>query len=111
MTAYSVISRAERRPLSLMVKSRVKSRVTYVDMIDISQGGCKIKATRGFATVGDRVTMKVGGINAPLGTIVWIEDRFAGVAFEGQMHAAVLDHLCSANGADITPQQHQIYRV
>lgn len=95
MNLHEISRSAERRPVSLMIKSRVQSRVVFVDMIDISEGGCKIKGTRGFAQVGDRVTMKVGGVNAPLGTVAWVEDRIAGVAFEGEMHSAVLDHLCA----------------
>jgi hypothetical protein len=111
MNMHSVPRAAERRPFSLMVKSRVRSRVVFVDMIDISEGGCKIKASRGFASIGDRVTMKVGGINAPLGTIVWVEDRFAGVAFDGEMHEAVLDHLCTANGGSLNPEKERLHRL
>ena len=84
----------ERRTLRLMVKSRVKSRQVYVDLIDISEGGCKIRAKAGFGEVGDRVTMKVNEINAPLGTIAWVEGPVAGIAFEGAMHPAVIDYLC-----------------
>ena len=76
-----------------MVKSRVRSRVVFVDLIDISEGGCKIRGKPGFGAIGDRVTMKVAGINAPLGTIAWIDGPLAGVAFEGSIHPAVLDHL------------------
>jgi len=95
MNMHSISRSSERRPLSLLIKSRVQSRVVFVDMIDISEGGCKIRGTRGFAQVGDRVTMKVNGVNAPLGVVAWVEDRVAGVAFEGEMHSAVLDHLCA----------------
>lgn len=80
--------------MSLTVKSRVRSRVVFVDLIDLSEGGCKIRAKPGFAEVGDRVTMKVGGINAPLGIIAWVEGGLAGVAFDGAMHPAVIDYLC-----------------
>ena len=80
--------------MSLTVKSRVRSRVVFVDLIDLSEGGCKIRAKPGFAEVGDRVTMKVGGINAPLGIIAWVEGGLAGVAFDGAMHPAVIDFLC-----------------
>jgi hypothetical protein len=72
----------------------VRSRVVYVDLVDLSEGGCKIRARPGFAEIGDRVTMRVGGINAPLGCIAWVEGRLAGVAFEGAMHPAVIDYLC-----------------
>ena len=91
---HRILRSSQRRPLSLLVKSRVQSRVVFVDLIDISEGGCKIRGSRGFAQVGDRVTMKLGDINAPLGIIAWVEDQIAGVAFEGEMHAAVLDYLC-----------------
>jgi hypothetical protein len=95
--------------MSLTVKSRVRSRVVYVDLIDISEGGCKIRAKAGFAEVGDRVTMKVGTINAPLGTIAWVDGGLAGVAFEGAMHPAVLDFLCA--GPDTAPRTPQLRRI
>ncbi|MBD2841987.1 PilZ domain-containing protein [Erythrobacter rubeus] len=91
---HSISRAAERRSLSLMVKGRVKSRPVYVDLIDISEGGCKIRGSAGFASVGDRVTMRVDGVNAPLGKVAWVEGKLAGISFEGEMHAAVLDHLC-----------------
>lgn len=92
---------SDRRPLQLMVKGRVQSRAIYADLLDISEGGCKIKASAGFANVGDRVTIRMNGINAPLGHVVWLEGKVAGVAFENPMHIAMLDHLCaSVGGAD-----------
>ena len=84
-----------------MVKSRVESRAIHVDMIDISTGGCKIRGTDGFASVGDRVTMKIANMHAPVGHVAWVEGRLAGVAFEGQIHEAVLDHLINAQHSDI----------
>jgi len=98
MNFYAIPRASQRRPLSLLVKSRVRSREVYVDLIDISEGGCKIRAKPGFATLGDRVVMKVNGINAPLGSIVWIDGAFAGIAFEGEMHPAIVDYLCEQGG-------------
>jgi len=86
----------------MVVRGRVGTRPIYVDLIDISEGGCKIKARRGFAEIGDRVVIKVDGINAPLGSIAWVKDDTAGVRFEGEMHAAVLDHLCLQHGMKLT---------
>ena len=94
MNMHSIPRSSERRPLSLMIKSRARARVVFVDLIDLSEGGCKIRGKAGFGDVGDRVTMKVGGVNAPLGSIAWIDGQTAGVAFEGTMHQAVIDHLC-----------------
>jgi hypothetical protein len=27
---------------------------------------------------------------------MWVEDEFAGIAFEGRLHPAVLDHICNS---------------
>lgn len=105
MHLTSIPRASERRPLSLLVKSRVRSREVYVDLIDISEGGCKIRAKHGFASLGDRVVMKVNGINAPLGSIVWIDGQFAGVAFEGEMHPAIVDYLCEQGGNRLTTRR------
>ena len=110
MNMHTISRSSQRRPISLLVKSRVQSRVVFVDLIDISEGGCKIRGTRGFAQVGDRVTMKVNGVNAPLGTVAWVEDRMAGVAFEGQMHPAVLDHLCAGQSAAVRRESNTGFR-
>ncbi len=96
--------------MGLLVKSRVRSRVVYVDLIDISEGGCKVRAKAGFADVGDRVVMKVGGINAPLGTVAWIDGEHAGIAFEGTMHPAVIDYLCE-NGASMPNRLRESRRL
>ena len=88
-----------------MVKGRVESRQVHVDMIDISEGGCKVRGTAGFAAVGDRVTMKIAHLHAPVGRVAWVEDRMAGIAFEGELHPAVLDHLCAAQVPDLAVEQ------
>jgi len=94
MNLDSIPRASDRRPISLIVKSRVRARVVFVELMDLSEGGCRIRGKPGFAEVGDRVTMKMGGINAPLGSIAWVDGSLAGVAFEGAMHPAVIDYLC-----------------
>lgn len=94
-----------------MVKGRVQSRAIFADLIDISEGGCKLRSTSGFANVGDRVTIRLNGINAPLGKVVWANGKMAGVAFENPMHVAMLDHLCtSVDGASFHEKQ-RMHRV
>jgi PilZ domain len=109
MNLDSIPRSSDRRPISLTVKSRVRSRVVFVDLLDLSEGGCKIKAKPGFAEVGDRVTMKVNGIYAPLGLVAWVEGGLAGVAFEGSMHPAVIDFLCE--GGTMRPDGLRLRRV
>lgn len=83
----------ERKPLDVLVEGRLRSRSVCVELVDVSEGGCKLKGKLGFTSLGETVTLKVDGIRAPLGTVVWTEGQFAGVAFEGKMHQAVIDHL------------------
>jgi hypothetical protein len=110
MNLHSIPRGTERRPMSMTVKSRVRSRVVFVELLDLSEGGCKIRAKPGFAEVGDRVTMKVNGINTPLGSVAWIEGGVAGVAFEGAMHPAVIDFLCQGGAAhDEGPRLRRIF--
>ena len=103
MNMHTVSRSSQRRPLGLVVRGRVRSRQIFVSLIDISEGGCKLKGRPGFAEVGDRVVIRVNQVNAPLGIVSWIKDGIAGVRFEGEMHAAVLDHLCDQSGLTITP--------
>ena len=111
MSQYLDPRASERRPLRLLVKSRVESRVVHVDMIDISEGGCKVRGSPGFADVGDRVTMKVSGVHAPVGHIIWVRGRIAGIAFDGEMHEAVLDHLCASQIPDLSVEQDPLRRI
>ena len=99
MNMHSIPRSSERHNLSLMIKGRVRARTVFVDLVDLSEGGCKIRGKAGFANVGDRVTMKVGEVNAPFGTIAWTDGQFAGVAFEGTMHPAIIDHLRTQRSA------------
>ncbi|MEL7189710.1 MAG: PilZ domain-containing protein [Pseudomonadota bacterium] len=95
---HSIPRSTERHPLSLMIKSRVQSRVVYVDLVDISEGGCKVRGSAGFTKIGDRILLKVGEVNAPLGKVAWVEGKYAGVSFEGTLHPGVLDHLRETRG-------------
>lgn len=82
-----------RKPLDLLVQGRMRSRSVYVEVIDVSEGGCKIKGRHGFAEAGENVVLKIDGVRTPLGKIVWVEDEYAGLKFEGKMHPAIVDFL------------------
>ena len=94
-----------------MVKGRVQSRSIYADLIDISEGGCKLRASAGFANVGDRVTIRMNGINAPLGKVVWANNKLAGIAFESPMHVAVVDHLCASVSCADDQDRRRMHRM
>ncbi len=91
---------SERRSIHLTIHGRVKSVRFPCELIDISEGGCKIRSYSGFAQIGDRVTLRIGNVNAPLGNIAWIDGPIAGIAYDGQMHAAVIDYLVHHHAAN-----------
>lgn len=100
MGKFEIPRISDRRQMNILVDGRVRSRQVRVDLFDLSQEGCKIKGRRGFVTEGETLMLKIEGFKTPLGTVMWVEDEFAGVAFEGRLHPAVLDHICKTRSAD-----------
>ncbi|MFZ9396575.1 MAG: PilZ domain-containing protein [Erythrobacter sp.] len=84
---------SDRKRLDLLVQGRLRSRTLYVEVIDVSEGGCKIKGRHGFAEMDELVSLRIDGVRTPLGKIVWVDGKYAGVAFDGKMHPAVVEHL------------------
>ena len=93
MEGTESIRTSVRKLLDLLVQGRMRSRSVYVEVIDVSEGGCKIKGRHGFAEAGEAVVLKIDGVRTPLGKIVWVEDEYAGLKFEGKMHPAIVDFL------------------
>lgn len=93
MIKFEIPRISDRRPLQILVDGRVRSRQVYVDLFDLSEGGCKIKGRHGFVTEGETVNLKIAGFKTPLGTVAWVDNEYAGIAFEGRLHPAVLDHI------------------
>lgn len=83
----------DRKPLHLLVQGRMRSRTLCVEVVDVSEGGCKIKGRHGFAEEGEKVSLRIDGVRTPLGKIVWVDGQHAGIAFEGTLHPAIVDHL------------------
>ena len=93
MNAPEINRASDRKHFAILVEARLRSRTACLELIDISEGGCKVRGKLGFAEQGDYIALKINGVRTPSGKVVWVEDRYAGVAFEGSMHPAVLEHL------------------
>lgn len=88
---------SDRKRLDLLVKGRSRSCPLFVEVIDVSEGGCKVKGGHGFARVGESILLRIDGVHTPVGKFVWVDGRYAGIAFEGKMHPAVVDFLHNEN--------------
>ena len=84
---------AERKPLEMLVKGRSRSRPIYVEIVDVSEGGCKVKGSARFANVGESILLRINGVHTPVGEFVWVDGSYAGVSFQGKMHPAIIDYL------------------
>ena len=84
---------SDRKRLDLLVKGRSRSRPIFVEVIDVSEGGCKVKGGHGFARVGESILLRIDGVHTPVGKFVWVDGRYAGIAFEGKMHPGIVEHL------------------
>ena len=62
-------------------------------VLDLSAGGCLVETGFRAFKVGERVLVRLPGLSAIPGEVVWIEDKTAGLAFESVLHGAVLEHL------------------
>ena len=89
---------SERQDLDLRIQCRVAGRPVFVSVRDVSESGCRLEGLPGWGEVGNRVVLKIGTFTAPPGIIRWVENRVAGVAFEGRLHPSVVDVVTAHHG-------------
>jgi hypothetical protein len=68
-------------------------------VLDLSAGGCLVQLGFRAFKIGERVLVRLPGLAAVPGEVVWIEEKDAGIAFEAVLHDAVLEHLIAARQA------------
>jgi len=67
--------------------------VNEIDIIDINEAGCL--ASKGWTRMegGDRVLIKLPGLEHKVAFVAWAEDEQAGITFEEPLYGPVLQHL------------------
>lgn len=89
------IERKENRyPVSVQGRYRTGSGVPKdVDVLDISESGCRFFDRFGRLTPGSEISFRVGKIGPIIARVRWSRDQVVGVEFENPIYGPVLDHI------------------
>jgi len=74
--------------------------VSEIEILDINEGGCLVKKGRMRMEDGDRVLVKLPGLEHKAAYIAWVEDEQAGFTFEEPLYGPTLKHLLIRAGAE-----------
>lgn len=85
-----------RRTVEIMAECRIRSRLLSVELTDISAGGCRIRSPNMHVGLGQRVKLKIYGLELVAGTVRWRDPEHAGVEFDTPLDQAVIEHICNA---------------
>jgi hypothetical protein len=69
--------------------------VSEISILDINELGCLIH--KGWMRIenGERLLLKMSGLEYKLAYVSWVEDEQAGLSFEEPLYGPVLQHLLS----------------
>lgn len=82
----------------LTAKCRLATGGVYeIEIIDINEAGCLVRKNLMRMQNGDRVLMKLPGLEHMAAYIAWAEDFQAGITFEQPLYGPTLQHLLQAN--------------
>lgn len=78
----------------LLADCRYRSRkIGNVDVYDLSAGGCVLDQRAWTVDEGERVLIKLPGLDFMTTEVVWLWEHRAGLRFEQPLYGAVLEHL------------------
>lgn len=81
----------------LIAKCRVPTGgVSEIEILDINEGGCLVHKSRMRIENGDRVLLKLPGLEYKAAYVAWVEDDQAGLSFEEQLYGPVLQHMLAS---------------
>lgn len=76
------------------IRCRAKSGLTAdLAVRDITLGGCMVECDDWTAGVGERVLVILPGLDWQSAHLVWLEDGYAGLAFEQLLYEPLAIHL------------------
>lgn len=95
MRSSSFNNRCSNR-LAVIMKAECRTQTGLfgkVDIVDLTQEGCRIFA-RGLALrSGQRVRIKPDNFQPLPGIVRWVERDFAGIEFDNRLYGPVAEHL------------------
>ena len=93
--------KADRHEIGVMGRYRTGRGVPRdVELLDLSQTGCRFFDRFGRLDVGTEISLRVGSVGPIIATVRWQEERYVGVSFDPPLHEAVLDHMRESNSSD-----------
>lgn len=64
-----------------------------VDILDISESGCRFFDRFGRLGVGTTLSLRIGTIGPIVATVRWCRDHVVGVQFENPLYGPVFEHI------------------
>ena len=95
-TGAEIVETPARVPW-FVAKVRTAGGSNYdLPVLDLSAGGCLVELGFRAFKIEERVLVRLPGLSAIPGEVVWIEEKDAGIAFEAVLHEAVYENLIAA---------------
>lgn len=88
-----VIRGEERQRLIIAACLRRAGQMVLCELANLSEKGCKVRASANFVSVGDVISIKPDGLEGMTGTVRWKNEDWMGVEFHQSMYRPVVDHL------------------
>lgn len=86
-----------RQELILSAKVRYGGQPVDGQIVNLSEAGCKVKATAHRAEIGASVFIKPSGLELIVGKVIWTQENQFGVEFQEPIYRPVVDHLVRVN--------------
>lgn len=67
--------------------------ISEIEILDINEGGCLVHKGRMRIENGDRVLLKLPGLEYKAAYVAWVEDEQAGLSFAEPLYGPVLAHM------------------